>query len=405
MRSGYLQVDNCILEDGMVYVQNPGSCHLKYSTFRHATVILQHLNSSIIENCEFSQTDSAAVTVEGYPKDEKSWAYGYINEKMNSVCNLRPAHHNKGSETAPTSAFSYSTANQNMKSYDSKTDTMSSIYPGNGGRSMCSSAHYSTAHADQLNCSLPTNGFHALEFSKSNSLLKSNCDSKLEPCLINYNDGLPCSNSSECSYLGLPCTNSDVQNEGSEARNFIHERKTSFDHMIVPSEFKSDHKPQLENKGCSDLTREKLPDDSEKPGPSNQSKEQSKPKIQVDSEKNCSKESEPNVQPGTSSNTEPEQAEFDPSKSLPELLVHSLSVGRGQSITPSGASSSRSNTPISVVSGSDFFEDDDEDDSDEYDDSLSDNSSNPGMMNYDHISTQTHTCTHTHPHKTGVHTI
>ncbi|KAJ8322093.1 hypothetical protein KUTeg_000564, partial [Tegillarca granosa] len=363
VRSGYLQVDNCILEDGMVYVQNPGSCHLKYSTFRHATVILQHLNSSIIENCEFSQTDSAAVTVEGYPKDEKSWAYGYITEKMNSVCKLRPIHHNKGSETAPTSAFSYSTANQNLKSYDLKTDTMSSIYPGNGGRSMCSSAHYSTAHADQLNCSLPTNGFHSLEFSKSNSMLKSNCDSKLESCLLNYNDGLPCSNSSECSYLGMACPNSDVQNGSTETQSFIHERKTSFDHMIVPSEFKSDHKPKLENKGCSDLIKEKLPDDNEKPGPSNESKEKSKPKIQVDSEKECSKESEKpqeseDVKPGTSSDSQEGQTEFDPSKSLPELLVHSLSVGRGQSITPSGASSSRSNTPISVVSGSDFFEDD-----------------------------------------------
>jgi hypothetical protein len=33
VRFGYLQVDSCILEDGMVYVQSPGSCHVKYCIF------------------------------------------------------------------------------------------------------------------------------------------------------------------------------------------------------------------------------------------------------------------------------------------------------------------------------------------------------------------------------------
>nr|KAG5697635.1 hypothetical protein BaRGS_011184 [Batillaria attramentaria] len=64
VRSGYLQLDSCIVEDGMMYVQNPGTCHVRFCTFRHATIILQHVNSSIVRNCEFSQSDNANVIVE-----------------------------------------------------------------------------------------------------------------------------------------------------------------------------------------------------------------------------------------------------------------------------------------------------------------------------------------------------
>lgn len=93
----------------MVYVQNPGSCHIKFCTFRHATVILQHLNSSIIENCEFSKTDSAAITVEGFPREDRNWTFNYMMEKIAAVSHLnRPPQ--KGYEMAPPSAFSTSTA-------------------------------------------------------------------------------------------------------------------------------------------------------------------------------------------------------------------------------------------------------------------------------------------------------
>ncbi|XP_046546489.1 F-box only protein 10-like isoform X2 [Haliotis rubra] len=85
IRAGYLQLDNCILEDGMVYAQNPGTCHIRFCTFRHATIILQHMNVSVIENCEFSQSDTADIIVEGYSKDERNWTYSYLRSRMNSI--------------------------------------------------------------------------------------------------------------------------------------------------------------------------------------------------------------------------------------------------------------------------------------------------------------------------------
>ena len=107
MRSGYLQVDNCILEDGIVYVQNPGSVNMNFCTFRHATVILQHVNASIIQNCEFSQTDSAAITVEGYPKDDKNWTYASMISKIMSTCTLhQKPERQKSGDTVPKSAIS-----------------------------------------------------------------------------------------------------------------------------------------------------------------------------------------------------------------------------------------------------------------------------------------------------------
>ena len=91
----------------MVYVQNPGSVNMNFCTFRHATVILQHVNASIIENCEFSQTDSAAITVEGYPKEEKNWTYASMIAKIMSTCTLRrQPDRQKSGETGPKSAIS-----------------------------------------------------------------------------------------------------------------------------------------------------------------------------------------------------------------------------------------------------------------------------------------------------------
>lgn len=112
VRSGYLQVDNCIMEDGMVYVQNPGSIAMRFCTLRHATIILQHPNASIIQNCEFSQTDSAAITVEGYPKEDKNWTYRGLSTKINNLCSLqkKPEPPKSGEHFILKSAFSLSTA-------------------------------------------------------------------------------------------------------------------------------------------------------------------------------------------------------------------------------------------------------------------------------------------------------
>ncbi|KAK7484389.1 hypothetical protein BaRGS_00024394 [Batillaria attramentaria] len=89
VRSGYLQVDSCIVEDGMMYVQNPGTCHVRFCTFRHATIILQHVNSSIVRNCEFSQSDNANVIVEGYPKEEKGWSYHHLCQETEAAFHER----------------------------------------------------------------------------------------------------------------------------------------------------------------------------------------------------------------------------------------------------------------------------------------------------------------------------
>lgn len=111
-------MDNCILEDGMVYVQNPGSIAMTFCTFRHATVILQHVNASIIQNCEFSQTDSAAITVEGYPKEDRNWTFRSLNNKIMSVCTLqrKPERRKSRELKIPKSAFSLSTATVHKKS-------------------------------------------------------------------------------------------------------------------------------------------------------------------------------------------------------------------------------------------------------------------------------------------------
>lgn len=148
VRLGYLQVDNCIFEDGMVYVQNPGSCHIKFCTFRHATVILQHLNSSIIENCEFSKTDSAAITVEGFPREDRNWTFNYMMEKIAAVSHLnRPPQ--KGYEMAPPSAFSTSTAVTQKwlleKSSDTKTEYS---HDPNRRQSYCSSSFMQSEFTD-----------------------------------------------------------------------------------------------------------------------------------------------------------------------------------------------------------------------------------------------------------------
>lgn len=132
----------------MVYVQNPGSCHIKFCTFRHATVILQHLNSSIIENCEFSKTDSAAITVEGFPREDRNWTFNYMMEKIAAVSHLnRPPQ--KGYEMAPTSAFSTSTAVTQKwlleKSSDTKTEYS---HDPNRRQSYCSSSFMQSEFTD-----------------------------------------------------------------------------------------------------------------------------------------------------------------------------------------------------------------------------------------------------------------
>ncbi|XP_052085918.1 F-box only protein 10-like isoform X1 [Mytilus californianus] len=161
VRFGYLQVDNCILEDGMVYVQSPGSSHIKYCTFRHATVIFQHLTASIIENCEFSQTDTAAVTIEGYPKDDRNWTYNSLLEKISQNCNIKNFNRQK-KDVAPFSAYSASTALTSGHKTLEKSYTFSTDHGDFDHRrkSICSSGKFSSmvTTEDHGNCGHSSNG-------------------------------------------------------------------------------------------------------------------------------------------------------------------------------------------------------------------------------------------------------
>ena len=78
--NGHLQVDNCILEDGEVIVQNPGTCHFCYCSFRRLQMTLISLPISVIENCEYVSCDTTAINVEGFPGEHSNWAHGHMRE-------------------------------------------------------------------------------------------------------------------------------------------------------------------------------------------------------------------------------------------------------------------------------------------------------------------------------------
>ena len=71
-------MDNCVFEDGRVEIQHPGTCHIRYSTFRRSYLNLQHISLSIVEKCEFTDSETASIVLEGFPKDETNWAYEYM---------------------------------------------------------------------------------------------------------------------------------------------------------------------------------------------------------------------------------------------------------------------------------------------------------------------------------------
>ena len=114
LNSGYLQIDSCILEDGMICAQNPATVHIKFCTFRHATVILQHMNASIVENCEFSQSDSANIIVEGYPKEERNWTYGFLRERTDAVFSQKRSLHRKRRGLKTTTSLTSSTVHSSL---------------------------------------------------------------------------------------------------------------------------------------------------------------------------------------------------------------------------------------------------------------------------------------------------
>ncbi|KAH9513672.1 hypothetical protein Btru_041778 [Bulinus truncatus] len=106
INSGFLQIDNCIIENGMICAQNPSTLHIKFCTFRHATVVLQNMNASIIENCEFSQSKSANIIIEGYPKENKNWTYSFLKDRTNAIYQQNRSLHRKKHGLKTTASLS-----------------------------------------------------------------------------------------------------------------------------------------------------------------------------------------------------------------------------------------------------------------------------------------------------------
>ncbi|KAL8576007.1 hypothetical protein ACOMHN_052025 [Nucella lapillus] len=130
VRCGYLQMDNCIMEEGMMCVVNPAVCHVQFCSFRHATLILQHVNASLIRNCEFSQSNNANIVVEGYPKEEKSWAYPNLCQQMDSALRQRPSTHRHPHPLKATN----STTSTLHSTFTAKSFTTSTLDTLSGGR-------------------------------------------------------------------------------------------------------------------------------------------------------------------------------------------------------------------------------------------------------------------------------
>ncbi|XP_066576661.1 F-box only protein 10 [Amia ocellicauda] len=76
--SGHVQFDNCNLENGQLQVQGPGTCQVRFCTFSQSSVHLHGVALSLLESCEFSGSDNASVTVEGYPTCDRNWACKHL---------------------------------------------------------------------------------------------------------------------------------------------------------------------------------------------------------------------------------------------------------------------------------------------------------------------------------------
>ena len=72
------------------------------------------MNASIIENCEFSQSDSANVIVEGYPKEERNWTYGFLRERTDAVFSQKRSLHRKRRGLKTTTSLASSTVHSSL---------------------------------------------------------------------------------------------------------------------------------------------------------------------------------------------------------------------------------------------------------------------------------------------------
>jgi len=76
--SGYVQFDNCNFKGGQLQIHAPGTCQVRFCTFSQSSIHLRSVALCILENCEFTGSESATVTVEGCPSSDRNWACKHL---------------------------------------------------------------------------------------------------------------------------------------------------------------------------------------------------------------------------------------------------------------------------------------------------------------------------------------
>ncbi|KAM5194702.1 F-box only protein 10 [Mantella aurantiaca] len=76
---GYVQFDNCNFENGQLQIHAPGTCQIKFCTFNQSSIHFHNVALSVLENCEFVNSENASVTVEGSPTSDKNWACKHLS--------------------------------------------------------------------------------------------------------------------------------------------------------------------------------------------------------------------------------------------------------------------------------------------------------------------------------------
>ncbi|XP_053558692.1 F-box only protein 10 [Bombina bombina] len=76
---GHVQFDNCNFENGQLQIHAPGTCQIKFCTFNQSSIHFHNVALSVLENCEFVNSENSSVTVEGSPTSDKNWACKHLS--------------------------------------------------------------------------------------------------------------------------------------------------------------------------------------------------------------------------------------------------------------------------------------------------------------------------------------
>ncbi|XP_043370359.1 F-box only protein 10 isoform X3 [Dermochelys coriacea] len=87
--SGHVQFDNCNFENGQLQIHAPGTCQVKFCTFNQSSIHFHSVALGVLENCEFTGSENASVTIEGIPSSERNWACKHLTTLAKSHCVLQ----------------------------------------------------------------------------------------------------------------------------------------------------------------------------------------------------------------------------------------------------------------------------------------------------------------------------